>query len=179
MIWTIGYAGCSIEEFAETLKAAGVRTLIDVRAIPCSKRNPMFNADELAFQTQRGRLTGIEYIMAGNVLGGPHCHPGGLTRNQRHMLDSVPDGACLLCAEKRAEWCHRGLVLAQYLHNTGKRVTHLYPGFASEAHSQLLIHMTRQGSLFDDAEQQITDRWAAIWEEKYGKMDTGKSTTPD
>ena len=37
-LYTIGYQGASVEGFIAALKAADVETLIDVRAVPASRR---------------------------------------------------------------------------------------------------------------------------------------------
>ncbi|HET6676422.1 MAG TPA: DUF488 domain-containing protein [Nitrospiraceae bacterium] len=47
-IWTIGHSTRSIEEFIDLLKGAGIRSLIDVRRFPASRRYPHFNGPSLA-----------------------------------------------------------------------------------------------------------------------------------
>src|SRR5438128_11469966 len=57
-IFTIGYEGATMEEFLAALKAAGVERVIDVRALPLSRR-PGFSKTPL-----RGALNeaGIDYV---------------------------------------------------------------------------------------------------------------------
>ncbi|QBI19751.1 DUF488 domain-containing protein [Egibacter rhizosphaerae] len=45
---TVGHGTLSGEAFAELLVAAGVATLVDVRRMPSSRRNPQFNRPTLA-----------------------------------------------------------------------------------------------------------------------------------
>jgi len=47
-VHTIGHGTRPLEELVETLGRAGVRTLVDVRRFPGSRRNPQFNQGPLA-----------------------------------------------------------------------------------------------------------------------------------
>src|ERR671923_2143585 len=47
-VFTIGHGTRPAEELVECLQAAGVRTLVDVRRFPGSRRNPQFNQAALA-----------------------------------------------------------------------------------------------------------------------------------
>ena len=47
-LWTIGHSTRPIQEFLSLLVRHGVRQLVDVRAIPFSRRNPQFNQDVLS-----------------------------------------------------------------------------------------------------------------------------------
>ena len=47
-LWTIGHSTRPIQEFLRLLARHGVRQLVDVRAIPFSRRNPQFNQDVLS-----------------------------------------------------------------------------------------------------------------------------------
>jgi len=42
-IFTIGHGVQPLEELVETLRGAGVQTIVDVRRFPASRRNPQFN----------------------------------------------------------------------------------------------------------------------------------------
>src|SRR5688572_31287847 len=57
-IFTIGYEGATQTEFIAALKAAGVERLIDVRAVPLS-RKPGFSKNILAAGL---REAGIDYV---------------------------------------------------------------------------------------------------------------------
>jgi uncharacterized protein (DUF488 family) len=41
-VWTIGHGRRPIDELLACLGTAGVRTLVDVRRYPASRRNPQF-----------------------------------------------------------------------------------------------------------------------------------------
>src|SRR4029078_4443476 len=57
-IFTIGYEGTTMDEFLAALKAAGVERLIDVRALPLSRR-PAFAKSPLRAALEEA---GIEYV---------------------------------------------------------------------------------------------------------------------
>src|SRR5436305_14955058 len=58
-VHTIGHGRRPAEELVEMLARAGVRTLIDVRRFPGSRRNPQFNGDALAAALA---AAGIAYV---------------------------------------------------------------------------------------------------------------------
>lgn len=128
-VFTIGYQGATQDEVIATLKAAGVRQVIDVRAVPLS-RKPGFSKNVL-----RNGLAaaGIDYLHL-KGLGTP---PAGreAARKGRHgeleriyaeqlktpeaiaeaeiMLDAAQDKpSALLCFERDPAACHRTLLLA-------------------------------------------------------------------
>src|SRR5919201_4814115 len=47
-LFTIGHGTRPLHELLETLHDGGVRTLVDVRRFPSSRRNPQFNQQPLA-----------------------------------------------------------------------------------------------------------------------------------
>jgi uncharacterized protein (DUF488 family) len=57
-IFTIGHSTRSIEEFIALLKEPGIRSLVDVRRFPASRRYPHFNGPALA---QSLKDAGIQY----------------------------------------------------------------------------------------------------------------------
>jgi hypothetical protein len=57
-IFTIGYEGTTVPEFIAALKGAGVERVIDVRALPLSRR-PGFSKSALTAALQE---SGIEYL---------------------------------------------------------------------------------------------------------------------
>jgi uncharacterized protein (DUF488 family) len=128
-IFTIGYEGATQPELIETLKAAGVKRVIDVRAVPLS-RKPGFSKNILANGLAEA---GIDYVHL-KALGTP---PQGreAARKGRHQdlqriyaaqLD-LPEAivaaeqmrvlatdrpSALLCFERDPSGCHRSLLLA-------------------------------------------------------------------
>src|SRR4051794_23458139 len=47
-LYTVGHSTRPLEELVELLRSFDVRTLVDVRTVPRSRRHPQFNADALA-----------------------------------------------------------------------------------------------------------------------------------
>ena len=47
LVFTIGHSTRPLDEFIALLKSHGVGTLIDVRTVPRSRRNPQFNRETL------------------------------------------------------------------------------------------------------------------------------------
>ena len=126
-IFTIGYEGATMEEFIAALERAGVERVIDVRAVPNSRRpgfskTPLKNAlaeagiDYAHFRAlgtpaagreaaRAGRKTDLERIYAGQ-LGTPEAMAEGAM-----MLDLAAERpSALLCYERDPACCHRTLL---------------------------------------------------------------------
>lgn len=104
-----------------------MRTLIDVRAFPVSRRHPQFSREPLAATLQ---AAGIAYEWQGKALGGYRSVP-----YREHMktapfceaaaaLSERSDAVCILCAESNPAHCHRAHI-ADWLVTQGHRVLHL------------------------------------------------------
>ena len=82
-LFTIGHSTRSLEELVGILKAHGVKTLVDVRTVPRSRRVPQFNADTLG-----GDEAGVDRLIE-IASGGP---------------------TAIMCAEAVPWRCHRSLI---------------------------------------------------------------------
>jgi uncharacterized protein (DUF488 family) len=156
-VFTIGHGTRLAEELVECLLEAGVRTLVDVRRFPGSRRNPQFNGAALA---QTLADAGIGYRHA-SELGGRRSKEQGEehfgcirtagfrsyaarmgTDAWQEALDtalSEPE-PCLMCAETHWSRCHRRLI-SELLVARGHGVWHLLRPGKREPHR-----------LWDDAE---------------------------
>lgn len=128
-IYTIGYEATTMDEFIAALKGAGVEQLIDVRAIPQSRR-PGFSKNMLAASLG---AAGIDYVhlkhlgtpkpgrdaaKKGDVatLRAVYANQLGLPEAQaeaarmRALAEEKP--SALLCFERNPGHCHRTLLLA-------------------------------------------------------------------
>ena len=127
-IFTIGYEGTTMEEFLAALKGAGVERLIDVRALPLSRR-PGFSKSPLRAALEEA---GIEYLHL-KALGTPaegrsaarEGRPDDLKRiyaGQLELPEAIVQAAqmielatekpsALLCFEREPAHCHRRLLL--------------------------------------------------------------------
>jgi uncharacterized protein (DUF488 family) len=140
-IFTIGYEGTTVPEFVSALKGAGVERVIDVRALPLSRR-PGFSKTPL-----RGALeeAGIEYVHL-KALGTPsegrtaaragrHSDMDRIYAGQLELPEAMAQSAqmlelarekpsALLCMEREPAHCHRTLLLNAVAANA--EVVHLF-----------------------------------------------------
>ena len=139
--FTVGHGVRSLEELVETLREANVRTLVDVRRFPGSRRNPQFNQGPLRDALEG---EGIRYRHAvelgGRLSGEPSeeefpCLRVAAFRSyaarmrtpawQKALAASLGEpGPCFMCAETAWQRCHRRLI-AELLSARGHKVLHL------------------------------------------------------
>lgn len=127
-IYTIGYEGATMAAFIAALQAAGVRRVIDVRALPLSRR-PGFSKSPLAASL---REAGIDYVHL-KALGTPKRGRDAAKKGDVATLTAVyevqldlPEAqaqaaqmlalatempSALLCYERDPCHCHRTLLL--------------------------------------------------------------------
>lgn len=142
-VWTIGHSTRSAEDFQSLLRRHGIRSLVDVRRYPASRRYPHFNREQLA-AALAGESLGYEWIesLGGRRVPAPES-PNSAWRNAAfrgyadHMASKeFATGFAALCALAReqpaavmcseAVWwrCHRGLI-SDLLRSHGVRVRHI------------------------------------------------------
>jgi len=137
-------------ELVECLHGSAVRTLIDVRRFPSSRRNPQFNRDTLAAMLAEA---GIEYRHAIELGGKRSDEPGeerfaciavGAFRSYAARMatpgwQSALEAAlgepapCFMCAETPWWRCHRRLI-AELLAARGHDVVHILAAGRVERH---------------------------------------------
>ncbi|HUP67286.1 MAG TPA: DUF488 domain-containing protein [Sphingomicrobium sp.] len=127
-IFTIGYEGATMDEFLSALKKAGVERVIDVRALPLSRR-PGFSKTPLKAALGEG---GIEYVHL-RALGTPadgrsaaragrHADLERIYAGQLELPEAMAQSgqmielagekpSALLCFEREPGHCHRTLLL--------------------------------------------------------------------
>jgi uncharacterized protein (DUF488 family) len=140
-IFTIGYEGTTVPEFIAALKQAGVKRVIDVRALPLSRR-PGFSKSALGAALAEA---GIDYVHL-KALGTPadgraaaragrHAELERIYAGQLELPEAMMQGAqmlelarekpsALLCMEREPAHCHRTLLLAAIAPKA--EVTHLF-----------------------------------------------------
>jgi uncharacterized protein (DUF488 family) len=140
-IFTIGYEGTTVDEFILALQAAGVSQVVDVRALPLSRR-PGFSKTPL-----KGALeeVGIDYVHL-KALGTPsegrtaaragrHADMARIYAGQLELPEAMMQAAqmlelarekpsVLLCMEREPAHCHRTLLLDAVAGDA--EVVHLY-----------------------------------------------------
>lgn len=149
-VCTIGHGARPLEELLDCLAEAGVRTLVDVRRFPGSRRHPQFGQDALA-AALAGAGIGYRHAveLGGRLSGEPGeerfaCIETAAFRSYAARMgtpawQAALDAAlaapapCFMCAETLWWRCHRRLI-GELLHARGVEVVHLLrPGHA-EAH---------------------------------------------
>jgi uncharacterized protein (DUF488 family) len=161
-IYTIGHGRRPVEELLELLGEAGVRTLVDVRRFPGSRRNPQFNREALAASLAEA---GIAYRHAVELGGRRSGEPGeerfsclglfsgyaarmGLPEWQQALADALAEPQpCLMCAETAWQRCHRRLI-SELLVARGHDVVHLIRRREREPHQPYLESEVRDGKLY-------------------------------
>lgn len=164
LVRTVGHGTRPIEELLELLAAAGVRTLVDVRRYPGSRRHPQFDRDALAASLEGD---GIAYRHAPELGGRRANEPGeerfgcvrvAAFRSYAARMTTPAWQAALaaelarpapafLCAETLWTRCHRRLI-AELLHARGHEVEHLLTPGRTEPHLPWSIAEARDGALF-------------------------------
>jgi uncharacterized protein (DUF488 family) len=140
-IFTIGYESTTVPEFLAALQNAGVRRLIDVRAVPNSRRpgfskTPLRNAlaeagidyvhlralgtpAEGRAAARAGRHADLERIYAGQLE-----LPEAIVQSAQMLELAAEKPSALLCYERDPAHCHRTLLLDAVA--AGAQVDHLY-----------------------------------------------------
>ncbi|MDE2007076.1 MAG: DUF488 domain-containing protein [Rhodospirillales bacterium] len=143
-LFTIGYQASTLARVIASLRAAGVRRLIDVRAVAAS-RKPGFSKRVLAASLEAAGIAYHHLQPLGTPKAGRQAvrsgHPEVMRRiYAAHMRADAPQAAlaearalaaeghaCLLCFEHDPAECHRRLVAEMIVTETGQRVIDLMP----------------------------------------------------
>ena len=164
LVFTIGHGTRPIEELVECLREAAVKTVVDVRRFPGSRRNPQFNEGPLAASLS---AAGIDYQheveLGGRRTGEPgeerfSCIRTGAFRSyaarmaqprwQEALVRALREPRpCFMCAETPWWRCHRSLI-AELLHARGHEVVHLLRPRERRAHRPSEDAETRNGRLY-------------------------------
>jgi uncharacterized protein (DUF488 family) len=164
LVTTIGHGTRPAEELVAMLRDAHVRTLVDVRRFPGSRRNPQYNQPALAATLAPA---GIEYRHAPELGGRLSGEPGeerfpcirvaafrsyaarmGTAAWQDALARELGMPApCFMCAETPWWRCHRRLI-AELLTARGHQVVHLLGRGRREPHRLYDESEVRDGRLY-------------------------------
>ena len=141
-VLTIGYEGATLQAVLAALTAAGVELLIDVRAVPRS-RKPGFSRSLLGASVEAAGVAyrhlqplgtpkpGRDAARAGDAatmtaIFTAHM-AGGEAQAALAEATALAGGcrACLLCFERDPHLCHRTIVAGLIAARTGQAVVHL------------------------------------------------------
>src|SRR6476469_1312024 len=155
-VFTVGHSTLPIDAFVALLRTYGIETLVDIRTVPRSRRNPQYNADALP---QDLAPHGIEYVALPGLSGLRRPHKDSVNTGWRNdsfrgyadymqtpafmeALEALIDlsrhkRAAIMCAEAVPWRCHRSLVAdalevrgipaVEILSQTGHRLHKLTP----------------------------------------------------
>jgi uncharacterized protein (DUF488 family) len=163
-IHTVGHGTRTVEELLDVLCEAGVRTVVDVRRFPGSRRHPQFNQSALAASLENAGIGYLHAVELGGRLSGEpgeerfRCIQVVAFRSYAARMATPPwqevlaaalaePEPCFLCAETLWWRCHRRLI-AELLHARGHEVIHLLkPGHSDRHRPWEPISETRDGVL--------------------------------
>ena len=160
----MGHGTRPVEELLDVLGEAGVRTLVDVRRFPGSRRHPQFNGPVLAASLENAGIGYRHAVELGGRLSGEpgeerfRCIRVAAFRSyaarmatpawQEALAGALAEPEpCFLCAETLWWRCHRRLI-SELLHARGHEVIHLLkPGHSDRHRPWEPISETRDGVL--------------------------------
>jgi uncharacterized protein (DUF488 family) len=127
-IFTIGYEGATVGEFIAALRQAGVERVIDVRALPLSRR-PGFSKTPLKVALEEASIDYVHLKALGTpsagrtaARAGRHSDMARIYAGQLEQPEAIVQAAqmlelagekpsALLCMEREPTECHRTLLL--------------------------------------------------------------------
>jgi len=150
-LMTIGYEGADLGDFIETLIVAGVRSLIDVRELPLSRKKG-FSKKALCDAVEAAGMSythvrqlgdpkpGRDAAKSGNFqefrrIFGAHIQDPESRKALKELVPLVSEGgACLLCFERSHTDCHRSIVADELCKLARVRLSHIgvRPGIAGK-----------------------------------------------
>jgi uncharacterized protein (DUF488 family) len=144
-VFTIGYQESTQDAVCQTLAAAGVELLVDVRAVAASRR-PGFSKRQLAAGLEAAGMGYRHLRDLGTPPDGRQAARSGRHQDMRRIYEAhlateaaqralselaelVGSGAplCLLCFERRPEHCHRRIVGERLADRLGVQIVDLLP----------------------------------------------------
>jgi uncharacterized protein (DUF488 family) len=164
LLSTVGHGARPVDELVETLREARVRTLVDVRRFPGSRRHPQFSREALR---ETLAAAGMTYRHAVELGGRLSAEPGeerfrcirvaafrsyaarmGSEGWQAALAEALAEPApCFMCAETLWWHCHRRLI-AELLHARGHEVVHLLRPGERRPHRPWDVAEARAGRLY-------------------------------
>ncbi len=165
ILFTIGYAGRSIDDFIALLEQHKITALCDVRSMPYSSRNLDFNREPLK---KALKSHNIEYVFLGEELGARpkdlSCYVDGKAIYQRiaattlfkNGLERIKLGIqkgyvlALMCAEKDPMTCHRSILICRNLRGQGIDIRHIIDHETTESQADLEKRLIAQLKLHPD-----------------------------
>lgn len=178
-IYTIGHSNHDTQAFISLLINGGITALADVRSNPYSRFVPQYSREALKVTLANA---GMSYVFLGKELGArsdnPACYKQGRVQYDRLAKEpKFSDGIrrivqgierhriALMCSEKDPIECHRALLVARKLYETGVQINHILADGTIEPHvameSRLLIACKLpECDMFKSREEFIVEAYA-------------------
>lgn len=123
MLYDIGHSNKPFEVLLGRLQQHDIQTLVDVRKRPYSRFCPWYNQKNIVAELEK---VGIEYVFAGDVLGGTEYHETDMEafheRLKQIAEQSQTKNLAMMCSENTPyptkhtpSGCHRWWKLSQYI----------------------------------------------------------------
>lgn len=163
-VLTVGHSNLEIGAFVGLLVAHSVHEVVDVRSQPYSRYVPHFNREQLQ---QALDEAGIRYGFAGREFGARSPDPEaydedgrvrysalrsthGFERRMLEVIEMTRAGRrqALLCTEADPADCHRAVLVAHAIHESGVAVEHLRTDGTVENHAAFLERISGPPDLF-------------------------------
>ena len=195
--FTVGHSVLSLEDFFNLLRMHKIKTIVDVRSVPFSPRNPQFNRTEL---NQSLINAEFKYYFMGDTLGGRPFdeslyHENGIAnylavRESKSFLEALAkfitlakeENAALMCGEEDPITCHRALMITPALAKLKIFPSHIRRDGVIETHRMFIQRTSVQAkilkipqlpSLFsDDSEERLFEDAVEKLAEKYAYRKT-------
>jgi len=152
-VLTIGHSTRPLDAFLDTLKAQGVKRLVDVRTVPRSRHNPQYNQESLP---ESLAAAGIRYVHMPGLGGLRHARrdsvntgwqnqsfrgyadymqtPEFVENLERLIAQARRQSTAIMCAEAVPWRCHRSLI-SDALTVRGIKVEHIMSSSERRAHA--------------------------------------------
>lgn len=163
-VFTVGHSNHPREHFAkDLLHLHGIAVLADVRSAPYSRFAPDFNREDLrAFLMVRD----VRYVYLGDRLGGRPsdraCYENGRVRYDRVagtesfrrgidelLAEAASHRVAVMCSESEPLHCHRTLLVAQALDESGVAVEHIRADGSLASHAAVIDDLLVKYNLSD------------------------------
>ncbi|SEL32390.1 DUF488 family protein [Nitrosovibrio tenuis] len=177
-VYSIGHSNHDINTFIALLKRYDISALADVRSHPYSRFAPQYSRETLKVSLADA---GIAYVFLGKELGArsddPACYlhgkvqydrlakqPGFRTGIQRINEGMNRYSIALMCSEKDPLDCHRALLVARNIFDSGISIDHIHADGVLESHEHLesrllAICKLPEGDMFKAREQFVAEAY--------------------
>ncbi len=160
--FTVGHSVLSLEDFFNLLRMHKIKTLVDVRSVPFSPRNPQFNRTELDHSLSKA---GFNYYFMGDTLGGRPFdeslyHDNGVAnylavRESKPFVEAIAkfmtwareENAALMCGEEDPITCHRALMITPALAKLKVFPSHIRKEGVIETHRMFIQRTSMQAKI--------------------------------